>query len=102
MQSNNLNAVESPESFCRRISERLSYDGFQLEIQPGHHLVDDAGADSLAVLQYVLVLEELGFHIDLASFDTDLLNTDVAYKQWISDVVGRVISFEANKDKECI
>jgi acyl carrier protein len=84
--------VESPEAFCRRISERLSNDGFGVEIQPGDHLVDDLGADSLVVLNYVLLLQELGLSIDLAAFDTDLLDTDVAYKEWIQKIVARAVS----------
>lgn len=81
--------VASPEAFCRRISDRLSHDGFRIEIQPGDHLVDDLGADSLVILQYVLLLQELGLSIDLAAFDTDLLDTEVAYKAWIRTVAAR-------------
>jgi acyl carrier protein len=81
--------VASREAFCMRISERLSHDGFRIEIQPGVHLVDDLGADSLVILNYVLALEELGLSIDLAAFDTDLLDTEVAYKAWIRTVAAR-------------
>lgn len=81
--------VASPKAFCRRISERLSHDGFGIEIQPGDHLVDDLGADSLVVLNYVLLLQELGLSIDLAAFDSDLLDTEAAYKAWIRIVAAR-------------
>jgi acyl carrier protein len=81
--------VAPPEAFCRRISESLSHDGFRIEIQPGDHLVDDLGADSLVILNYVLLLQELGLSIDLAAFDTDLLDTEVAYKAWIRQVATR-------------
>lgn len=84
--------VDTPELFCRGISERLSQDGFGIEIRPGDHLVDDLGADSLVVLNYVLLLKELGLDIDLAEFDTDLLDTDVAYKEWIRKAAARAIS----------
>lgn len=87
-----VNEIESPESFCRRISETLSHNGFDVEIQPGDHLVDDAGADSLAVLNYVLFLQDLGVNIDLSAFDTSLLDTDVAYKAWIRKVATDVVS----------
>jgi acyl carrier protein len=87
-----VTSLESPKAFCRRISERLSHDGFDVEIQPGDHLVDDAGADSLVVLNYVLLLQELGLNIDLTAFDTDLLDTDIAYKEWIRKIATRVIS----------
>ena len=76
-------SIESLERFCLTISERLSGEGFDIDIQPGVHLVDDAGADSLLVFYYVLQLQELGLQIDLAAFDTDLLDIDVAYKEWI-------------------
>jgi acyl carrier protein len=89
---NGVSTIESPEAFCRRVSERLSEDGFDVEIHPGIHLVDDAGADSLIVLSYVLLLQELGLKIDLAAFDTDLLDIDVAYKTWIRKTVARAVS----------
>jgi len=92
MPNHGVSAIESPEAFCRRVSERLSHDGFDVEVQPGVHLVDDAGADSLVVLNYVLLLQELGLEIDLAAFDTDLLDTDVAYKEWIRKIAARAIS----------
>ncbi|MCU7921047.1 MAG: hypothetical protein KZQ88_11080 [Candidatus Thiodiazotropha sp. (ex Dulcina madagascariensis)] len=85
-------SIESPETFSRRVTERLSQDGFDVEIRPGVHLVDDAGADSLVVLYYVLILQELGLKIDLAAFDTDLLDIDVAYKAWIRKTVARAVS----------
>lgn len=78
--------ISSPEAFCSSISKRLSHDGFGIEIQPGDHLVDDLGADSLVVVNYVLLLQELGLSIDLSAFDTDLLDTDVAYKAWMRKV----------------
>lgn len=81
--------IASPEAFCRRISERLSHDGFRIEIQLGDHLVDDLGTDSVVILNYVLLLQELGLSIDLAAFDTDLLDTEVAYKAWIRTVAAR-------------
>ena len=81
--------VVSPEAFCRRISERLSHDGFGIEIQLGDHLVDDLGADSVVILHYVLLLQELGLSIDLAAFNTDLLDTEVAYNAWIRTVAAR-------------
>ncbi|MEJ2608968.1 MAG: hypothetical protein P8179_02530 [Candidatus Thiodiazotropha sp.] len=87
-----VSSIESPEAFCRRLSERLSQEGFGIEIQPGVHVVDDAGADSLVVLYYVLQLQELGLNIDLAAFDTDLLDIDVAYKAWIRTTVARAVS----------
>ena len=87
-----VSSIESPDAFCRRISERLSQDGFDMEIRPGAHLVDDAGADSLVVLYYVVILQELGLKIDVAAFDTDLLDTDVAYKAWIRNNVARAVS----------
>lgn len=82
----------SPEVLCRMISERLSRDGFRIEIQQGDHLVDDLGADSLVILNYVLLLEELGLSIDLAAFDTDLLDIEVAHKAWIRTVAARAAS----------
>jgi acyl carrier protein len=90
--NNGVSSIESPEAFCRRVSERLSQDGFDIEIQPGLHLVDDVGADSLVVLYYVLLLQELGLKIDLAAFDTDLLDIDVAYKTWLRKTVERAVS----------
>jgi acyl carrier protein len=87
-----VSSIESPEAFCRRIAERLSQDGFDIEIRPGVHLVDDAGADSLVVLYYVLILQDLGLKIDLAALDTDLLDVDVAYKAWIRKNVARAVS----------
>lgn len=87
-----VEGVASPETFCRRISERLSHDGFRIEIYPGDHLVDDLGADSLVILNYVLFLKELGLSIDLTAFDTDLLDTEVAHKAWIQAVAARAIS----------
>ena len=92
MPIQSVNALESPEAFCSRISKRLSHDGFDVEIQPGDHLVDDAGADSLVILNYVLLLQELGLKVDLAAFDTDLLHTDVAYKEWVGNIATRSIS----------
>lgn len=78
-----INQVESAEAFCLRVSERLSDEGFKIEVHPGVHLVDDAGADSLSIFYYVLLLQELGLEIDLADFDTDLLDIDVAYNTWV-------------------
>ena len=87
MTSNqHINAIESPVAFCRRISERFASEGFDVNIQPGDHLVDDAGADSLIVLSYILLLQELGLKIDLGEFDTTLLNTDVAYQSWLQGI----------------
>jgi len=83
--------VVSLEVFCRMISERLSRDGFSVEIQPGDHLVDDRGVDSLMVLHYVLLLQELGLNIDLATFNSDLLDTKIAYKEWIRGVAARAV-----------
>ena len=91
IQKDGASSIESPETFCRRVAERLSRDGFDVEIRPGIHLVDDAGADSLVVLYYVLILQELGLEIDLAAFDSDLLDTDVAYKALISKTVARAV-----------
>ena len=48
--------------------------------------MDDAGADSLIVLSYILLLQELGLKIDLGEFDTTLLNTDVAYQSWLQGI----------------
>lgn len=79
--------VETPEAFCRRLSGQLCSDGFDVEIRPGDHLIDDAGADSLLVMQYVLLLEEMGIDIDLSAFDTGLLDTDVAYQTWLRKTV---------------
>ena len=76
-------AIESVEAFCRRLSERLSGDGVDVDIRPGDHLVDDAGADSLMVLEYVLLLQESGMDIDLNDFDEALLRSDVAYDVWL-------------------
>lgn len=87
-----VSSIESPDTFCQRVSERLSQDGFEVEIRPGVHLVDDAGADSLVVLYYVLILQELGLKIDLGAFDTDLLDIDVAYKAWIRKSVACAVS----------
>jgi hypothetical protein len=89
--------VESPEAFCRRIAGRLVEDGFDVELRPGVHLVDDAGADSLVVMHYVLLLEELGLDIDLAAFDTDLLDTDVAYRAWIRKGVAGICHATASE-----
>jgi acyl carrier protein len=90
-------AVESPEAFCRRIAARLFEDGFDVELRPGDHLVDDAGADSLAVMHYVLLLQELGLDLDLAAFDTELLDTGVAYRAWIRKGVAAICHAHANE-----
>lgn len=81
-----ISAIESQESFCYGISQAISSDGFDVRIQPGDHLVDDAGADSLTVLTYVSHLQKLGLQIDLSEFDTNLLNTNVAYQQWLQTI----------------
>lgn len=84
-----VNAIESLESFCSRISQAISTDGFDVRVQPGDHLVDDAGADSLTVLRYVSHLQASGLRIDLSEFDTQLLDTRVAYQQWLQNVAVR-------------
>lgn len=81
-----INAIESPESFCFRISQAISSDGFVVRVQPGDHLVDDAGADSLTVLKYVSHLQASGLQIDLSEFDISLLDTRVAYQRWLQNV----------------
>ena len=84
MTSNHtMHAIESPVAFCRRLSEAMSSEGFDVRVQPGDHLVDDAGADSLVVMSYILFLQELGLKIDIGEFDLNLLNTDVAYQMWL-------------------
>ncbi len=77
-----VSSIKSLEQFCETISKKLSSEGFDIDIQPGVHLIDDAGADSLLIFFYVLQLQELGLQIDLATFDTDLLEVDLAYKEW--------------------
>lgn len=81
-----ISAIESLESFCLRMSQALSSDGFDVRIQPGDHLVDDTGADSLTVLTYVSHLQELGLSIQLSDFDTSLLSIDVAYQTWLQKI----------------
>ncbi|MGQ7845145.1 hypothetical protein ACUNV4_11760 [Granulosicoccus sp. 3-233] len=81
-----INAIESLDSFCARISQAISSDGFDVRVQPGDHLVDDAGADSLTVLRYVSHLQASGLPIDLNEFDTTLLDTRVAYQKWLQNV----------------
>lgn len=93
----NAMAVESPEAFCRRISTRLVEDGFDVELRPGDHLVDDAGADSLVVMHYVLLLQEIGLDFDLATFDTELLDTDIAYRTWIRQGVEGICHTHASE-----
>lgn len=88
-----IDAIESLESFCASVSHRLSSDGFAVSVQPGDHLVDDTGADSLTVLSYVSYLQELGFHINLGELDTDLLDVNVAYQTWL-----RVIARQHQKE----
>lgn len=83
LNQQSVSSRDSLEHFCQRISKNLHDEGFSIDIQPGVHLVDDAGADSLMVFYYVLQLQELGLPIDLAAFDTDLLDIDVAYNEWI-------------------
>jgi acyl carrier protein len=73
----------SHRTFCRVLSEHLSHDDVCVEVRPGVHLVDDLGFDSLAVLEYVLALEELGLTIDIGDFDKALLDVDVAYGQYL-------------------
>ena len=80
------NAIESLESFCSGISQAISNDGFDVRVQPGDHLVDDAGADSLTVLRYVSHLQASGLQIDLTEFDTTLLDTRVAYQRWLQNI----------------
>ena len=75
--------IASSEAFCDMISERLSHEGFTLRLRPGQHLIDDLGADSLVVLEYGMALQDLGFRVDLQTFNPELLNTDIAYKRWI-------------------
>ncbi len=90
MTSNHtINAIESRVAFCQRISQTISSEGFDVTIRPGDHLVDDAGADSLTVLNYVLLLQELGIKIELDSFDPRLLNTDVAYQAWLQHIASQ-------------
>lgn len=84
-----VNAIESLESFCSGISQAISSDGFNVRVQPGDHLVDDAGADSLTVLKYVSHLQSSGFRIDLNEFDTDLLDTRVAYQHWLQTIAAQ-------------
>lgn len=87
MTSNHpINSIESLESFCTSVSQAISNEGFDVRIQPGDHLVDDAGADSLTVLKYVSHLQGLGLTIELSSFDTSLLNIDIAYHAWLQKV----------------
>lgn len=93
----NALVVETPEAFCRRISSQLTADGFDVELSPGDHLVDDAGADSLVVMHYVLLLQDLGLNIDLSAFDTDLLNTDLAYRAWVRRAISGVSHPEPNE-----
>ncbi len=81
-----INAIESLESFCSGISQAISSDGFDVRVQPGDHLVDDAGADSLTVLRYVSHLQASGLQIDLNEFDTTLLDTRVAYQRWLQNI----------------
>jgi aryl carrier-like protein len=84
-----VNAIESLDSFCFRISKAISSDDFDVRVQPGDHLVDDAGADSLTVLRYVAHLQESGLRIDLSEFDTNLLNTGIAYQMWLQTVAAQ-------------
>ena len=76
-------SIASPESFCDMISDRLSHEGFKLRLRPGQHLIDDLGADAWVVREYGMALRDLGFRVDLRSFDPDLLNTAIAYRRWI-------------------
>lgn len=92
MPNSNAATIESAEVFCRRLSQRLSEDGFDFEIKPGCHLVDNAGADSIVVLHYVLILQEFGLNIDLETFDINLLDTDVAYKQCMRNAVAHAVA----------
>lgn len=78
-----ISSIESLDTFCARISQSISSEGFDVSVQPGDHLVDDTGLDSLTLLSYVTHLQALGLHIDLNDFDTRLLNVDTAYQRWL-------------------
>jgi acyl carrier protein len=84
-----FDSIESLESFCASVSCTLSSDGFAVSVQPGDHLVDDTGADSLTVLSYVSHLQSIGISIDLSAFDTRLLNIDFAYQTWLKIIAAQ-------------
>ncbi len=84
-----IHAMESLDTFCLRISKALSTDGFDVRIQPGDHLIDDAGADSLTVLRYVTHLQASGLPVDLGEFDTRLLDTRIAYQRYLQNLAAR-------------
>lgn len=78
-----VDAMESLDSFCATVSRAIASDGFDVRIQPGDHLVDDAGADSLTVLMYFSHLQKMGIPIALNEFDSHLLNINSAYQSWL-------------------
>ncbi len=92
LQKTSVSPINSLEEFCFQLTQKLSSVGFDIDIQPGVHLIDDAGADSLLVLYYVLQLQEMGLNIDLTQFDTDLLNIDLAYQKWACTTEERIVS----------
>lgn len=81
--SKTIKAIETLDSFCSGISQAISSEEFDVRVQPGDHLVDDNGADSLTVLKYMSYLQVLGLRFDLRQLDRNLLYVDTAYSTWL-------------------
>ncbi len=75
----------SQRAFCELLSARLSHADDPVEIEPGDHVVDDLGFDSLKVLEYVVLLDELGCDVNLDTLDPDLLEVDAAFASYVAD-----------------
>ena len=45
LTNNSVSPIEPLEKFCGQLTENLTRIGFDIDIRPGVHLVDDAGAD---------------------------------------------------------
>ncbi len=75
----------SQRAFCELLSARLSHADDPVVIEPGDHVVDDLGFDSLKVLEYVVLLDELGCDVNLDTLDPELLEVDAAFVSYAAD-----------------
>ena len=73
-------ATDIPSEVKRIIREQLDVD--EAKIKPESSFIDDLGADSLALVELVLALEEK-FHFDIPDEDTQKLRTVADAIQYI-------------------
>jgi acyl carrier protein len=73
-------SVEVPERVVEVISRELKVRAKRLE--PSAHFIDDLGADSLAVLELTLVLEE--------TFDIEIPDDEASAVRTVHDAVAAV------------